>query len=128
MTYTMTFDNSWELMSEDEMYDVNGGLYLDQSTVDSLLMGIIGTVVASPYGISGVALLVKGSAGYIVSALGSLGPVGLVIGVLGSAYVVAHATEIAEALVTASIHRQGIDLNFGWKWGIIPWIVFSART
>ena len=25
MTYTMTLDNSWELMSEDEMYEVNGG-------------------------------------------------------------------------------------------------------
>jgi len=25
MTYAMTLDNSWELMTEDEMYDVNGG-------------------------------------------------------------------------------------------------------
>ena len=25
MTYAMTLDNSWEMMSEDEMYDVNGG-------------------------------------------------------------------------------------------------------
>ncbi|MDY0277786.1 MAG: hypothetical protein RBQ97_06850 [Acholeplasma sp.] len=25
MTYAMTLDNSWELMSEEEMYDVNGG-------------------------------------------------------------------------------------------------------
>jgi len=28
MTYAMTLDNSWEIMSEDEMYDVNGGLSL----------------------------------------------------------------------------------------------------
>lgn len=26
MTYAMTLDNSWELMTEDEMYDVNGGV------------------------------------------------------------------------------------------------------
>ncbi|MFH5880853.1 hypothetical protein [Liberiplasma polymorphum] len=25
MTYAMTLDNSWELMTEEEMYDVNGG-------------------------------------------------------------------------------------------------------
>ena len=25
MTYAMTLDNSWEIMNEDEMYDVNGG-------------------------------------------------------------------------------------------------------
>ncbi|NLK12910.1 MAG: hypothetical protein GX312_04865 [Candidatus Phytoplasma sp.] len=27
MSYTMILDNSWELMTEDEMYDVNGGLF-----------------------------------------------------------------------------------------------------
>lgn len=26
MTYAMTFDNSWEVMTEDEMYEVNGGI------------------------------------------------------------------------------------------------------
>lgn len=25
MTYAMTLDNSWEIMNEEEMYDVNGG-------------------------------------------------------------------------------------------------------
>jgi len=25
MTYAMTLDNSWEVMNEEEMYDVNGG-------------------------------------------------------------------------------------------------------
>jgi len=25
MSYAMTLDNSWDVMSEDEMYDVNGG-------------------------------------------------------------------------------------------------------
>jgi hypothetical protein len=32
MTYAMTLDNSWELMSEEEMYDVNGGIYLGTYT------------------------------------------------------------------------------------------------
>jgi hypothetical protein len=26
MTYAMTLDNSWNIMSEEEMYDVNGGV------------------------------------------------------------------------------------------------------
>jgi len=128
MTYAMTLDNSWELMTEEEMYDVNGGLYLNQGFVDSLLIGIIGSVNANAFGIAGTATLVKGSAGFIIASLSPLGAAGIVIGVLGSAYVISHAWEIAEALVTSSVHRKGIDVNFGWKWGVIPWIVFSART
>lgn len=27
MTYAMTLDNSWEIMDEEEMYDVNGGFW-----------------------------------------------------------------------------------------------------
>ena len=27
MTYSMTFDNSGEIMTEDEMHDVNGGFF-----------------------------------------------------------------------------------------------------
>lgn len=32
MTYAMTLDNSWEIMDENEMYDVNGGKYLGTYT------------------------------------------------------------------------------------------------
>lgn len=33
MTYAMTLDNSWKLMSEEEMYDVNGGISFDSVKV-----------------------------------------------------------------------------------------------
>ena len=36
MTYAMTLDNSWELMTEEEMYDVNGGI---TSTYTTILSG-----------------------------------------------------------------------------------------
>ncbi|NLK12912.1 MAG: hypothetical protein GX312_04875 [Candidatus Phytoplasma sp.] len=43
MTYAMTLDNSWELMSEDEMYEVNGGM-----TVSELALIIdVGLITAS---------------------------------------------------------------------------------
>jgi len=46
MTYGLTLDNSWELMSEEEMYDVNGGGIFDWSSdkflknLDGLFSGI----------------------------------------------------------------------------------------
>jgi len=49
MTYAMTLDNSWELMTEDEMYDVNGGVTVGTmaTIIDVALIGaslIIGAV------------------------------------------------------------------------------------
>lgn len=39
MTYAMTLDNSWELMTEDEMYDVNGGGSLNISISKEFIVG-----------------------------------------------------------------------------------------
>ena len=59
MTYAITLDNSWEMMSEDEMYDVNGGLWGWSSSkfvknLDGLFSGVkenmpmgIGTILSS---------------------------------------------------------------------------------
>jgi len=49
MTYAMTLDNSWELMSEEEMYDVNvGGNFMRKvwilagiTFISTLLVGIV---------------------------------------------------------------------------------------
>ena len=45
MTYAMTLDHSWEIMSEEEMYDVNGGNASDLAL--NLLVGIVGGIVAN---------------------------------------------------------------------------------
>jgi len=44
MTYAMTLDNSWELMTEDEMYDVNGGWF---NWKEALAAGIIATITGA---------------------------------------------------------------------------------
>ena len=49
MTYAMTLDNSWELMSEEEMYDVNGGGLFDKAinkAIDFVKSGVAWTLVA----------------------------------------------------------------------------------
>ena len=38
MTYAMTLDNAWELMTEDEMYDVNGGITFEKVSVWGVLI------------------------------------------------------------------------------------------
>ena len=47
-TYTMTFNNFWELMSEDEMYDVSGGWKIFDSAIDKVVKffadAVIGTL------------------------------------------------------------------------------------
>jgi hypothetical protein len=44
MTYAMTLDNSWELMTEDEMYDVNGGVTWGANTVFGVPVGWVITI------------------------------------------------------------------------------------
>ena len=44
MTYAMTLDNSWELMSEDEMYDVNGGGAITISISRDLIVNVAGVL------------------------------------------------------------------------------------
>ena len=51
MTYAMTLDNSWEMMSEEEMYDVNGGgVYIklvDIVMTENLRRTLIGALVTT---------------------------------------------------------------------------------
>jgi len=51
MTYAMTLDNSWEIMSEDEMYDVNGGM-----TVATMALMIDASLIAASLVIGAVAI------------------------------------------------------------------------
>ncbi|AUD65591.1 hypothetical protein BK011_07755 [Tenericutes bacterium MZ-XQ] len=112
MTYAMTLDNSWELMTEDEMYDVNGG-----GTVDLLyisyndLVGLLGAAMMSgmtvTYAYMGVHL--------IAATVGISIPV---LGLLASAYILAHAAQLAVALIDAAGSRKGIMIQANTFWGI----------
>jgi len=42
MTYAMTLDNSWEIMNEEEMYDVNGGFSWTGFSVGTLIENFSG--------------------------------------------------------------------------------------
>ena len=54
MTYGLTLDNSWELMSEEEMYDVNGGRslrwYEKTAIIAAIGISAAALVVALTYG------------------------------------------------------------------------------
>lgn len=58
MTYAMTLDNSWAIMNEEEMYDVNGGwdMYISHSKIK----GILGDVITN-YGPINAAMIAGGS-------------------------------------------------------------------
>ncbi|MDX9691945.1 MAG: hypothetical protein RBT45_05755 [Acholeplasmataceae bacterium] len=100
MTYAMTLDNSWELMNEDEMYEINGG-FLGWKW-ETFRDNIIGWMESSAMvrqamiaaGITTTYLLAAASFGFtaavatfgtpvITAATIATGPVGLLIGGLG---------------------------------------------
>ncbi|MCU0104453.1 hypothetical protein N7603_02130 [Acholeplasma vituli] len=62
MTYAMTLDNSWELMTEDEMYDVNGGgtialsIRISAETIGAAVGAGIGVYVGYLVGVLAVKL------------------------------------------------------------------------
>lgn len=71
MTYAMTLDNSWELMSEEEMYDVNGGGIARSTMALSIDIGIV--AISLIYAVVGAAVtyfnLAKISKGLIGNVL-----------------------------------------------------------
>lgn len=65
MTYAMTLDNSWEIMSEDEMYDVNGGETVMIYFTPTTQRAIINAGVA---GLAAAAGVIFGAWGWIIGA------------------------------------------------------------
>ncbi len=80
MTYAMTLDNSWELMSEEEMYEVNGGGQINIIISRDVIMDVAGIMAGGgTTAVVGMFLAPK-----ITLAVGmwllvstSLGPVGM---------------------------------------------------
>ena len=66
MTYAMTLDHSWEIMSEEEMYDVNGGdsLNFARNVYGMLEMLAISQANRTAWGIPGIATLATWSYWY----------------------------------------------------------------
>jgi len=81
MTYAMTLDNSWEIMTEEEMYDVNGGgtltigfgVMLTPGLVAGLLSGtvtraVVGSIIAKS-SIGGLIGLAIGAASSLLASI-----------------------------------------------------------
>jgi hypothetical protein len=72
MTYAMTLDNSWELMTEDEMYDVNGGGRITITLAKNFVMGTAALIFGAgvPAALAAIApTLVPQMAAWIAAAV-----------------------------------------------------------
>lgn len=122
MTYAMTLDHSWEIMSEDEMHDVNGGMYVPDSTIQAIAFAIgVNAATTIPAAMTAI----KIGAGIMAGWLAGL-PGGNIIGVAGATYLMANVSSIAPAFVSAVVRRRGMDIGIDW-WFALPVLSFSAR-
>lgn len=112
MTYAMILDNSWELMSEDEMYDINGGGTIDLLYISyNDLVGLLGAAM-----MSGMTVTYAYMGVHLIAATVGISIPGL--GLLASAYILAHAGALAYALIDAAGSRKGIMIQANTFWGI----------
>ena len=118
--YSMALDNSWLIMNEEEMYDVNGGkqlAYIPNSTIEiiALSMGIntLGTALLA-IGYAKLVAIVSAKASLLGAKLGSLGgPIGAAVGIvlgLGGAFF------FVRPFVDALLQGRGIAINAKELW------------
>lgn len=112
MTYAMTLDNSWELMSEEEMYDVNGGAsidlyYISYNDLGALLGAAMMSGITVAYAYTAVNL-------FATTVAVTIPALGLVL----AAYILAHGAQFAWAIVDAVGSRKGIMIQANTFWGI----------
>ena len=111
MTYAMTLDHSWEIMSEDEMHDVNGGnWYLDNSQVRSLVAGVFVSGASLAVNIAAI----KSSMYFILLGVSVKAPI--LIGITG--LLALNASAFAFALGNAYIDRKGVRIRIGFPTGL----------
>ena len=122
--YGLALDNSWAIMNEEEMYDINGGKrlgYISNDTVVAiaLTMGInpLGSALVA-IGYAKLVSIVSANAALLGAKLGALGgPLGAIVGVvlgIGGAYF------FVEPFVDALLQGKGIGI-YGkelWNTGI----------
>ena len=108
MTYGLTLDNSWELMSEEEMYDVNGGaVYIPNSTLVGMFSWLASFSVTT---IVAYATVIKTTLAAFVTglSLGTAAAIGLFI--LGTD-TLGLAIELSSALTSG----LGLEISLNYK-------------
>ncbi len=108
---------NYELLEQDEMMYLDGGLYISNNSLKGLVMSFC----SNPYNISTLSAAVKYGTAVIGAKLSTiLGPVGWAItGAVGS-WIIANAYKFAERTVTALSRNKGVDFFIGWEWAVIP--------
>jgi len=127
MTYAMTLDNSWELMSEDEMYDVNGGIQIGSNYVYFSYNDIVIAVGTAAGSLSSfqLALLFIANTAWLNKIVG----VGTAIwGLIGISAVL-----LGGYLLQAVNQQKGLEIKYNkgdspWLFGIkLPYLSFTVR-
>ncbi|MBV1708987.1 MAG: hypothetical protein KMY54_03930 [Erysipelothrix sp.] len=125
MTYAMTLDHSWEIMSEEEMYDVNGGFYMNSGAVQATVMHLAS---GSPISATAIATAIKFSASWLGVKFGALGgPLGMATGFVLGTWLVTQSAVIAERLFSAFGRGKGIQWGIDTIWIAIPVITGEIR-
>ncbi len=105
--YSLALDNSWLVMNEDEMYDVNGGYYIANSAIITLVSFA-----------GGAALTTAGQAGYVQLGLafGSMFSFLYAIPIIGplTAYVLANVLHLGVKIADVFLRGKGLDIGLAW--------------
>ena len=108
MTYAMTLDNSWELMSEEEMYDVNGGaVYIPNGTLVGMFSWLASYSVAT---IFAYASIIKTTLAAFVTGL-SLGTAAVIAAFIIGTDTIGLAIELSSALTSG----LGLEISLNYK-------------
>ncbi len=103
MTYAMTLDNSWEIMCEEEMYDINGGTSTTFiNNISGLYYGYVEFRNAIIFtGVATIGGMIAWAQFGFWYTLAHFGAVGAIIGSLGTPAVAIIAVLSTAAMVTA---------------------------
>ncbi|MDY0144342.1 MAG: hypothetical protein RBR97_20870 [Bacteroidales bacterium] len=108
MTYAMTLDNLWELMSEEEMYDVNGGaVYISNSTLVGMFSWLTSFSVTT---IVAYATVIKTTLAAFVTGL-SLGTAVAIAAFIIGTDTLGLAIELSSALTSG----LGLEISLNYK-------------
>lgn len=108
MTYAMTLDNSWELMSDEEMYEVNGGaVYISNSTLVGMFSWLASFSVTT---IVAYATVIKTTLSAFVTGL-SLGTAVAIAAFIIGTDTLGLAIELSSALTSG----LGLEISLNYK-------------
>lgn len=111
---------SYEVLDQEEMMYLDGGLYVNNSYVQGIAFAIGATGYMT---ISTIASLIKLKATVFALKVAAFSKT---LAIIGAAYVAANIGSIAPAFASALIRKRGLDIGIDWWYGI-PALGISAR-